>query len=177
MESVLLVIHLFACVAMVATVMLQRSEGGALGMGGGGTGGFISGRGAANALMRATMILAGVFVVTSLVLTRMGAERAHRPGDIERAVEQIQKQRSALPPKTPTGAPAGPAGTAAPAGASAPAASPLAPSGAAAAPAAGTPAAPASGASALAPQTGAAPANAAPPASPQPQPATPAKPQ
>ena len=68
MLAVLLTIHMIACVALVVAVMLQRSEGGALGMGGGGTGGIISGRGAAGVLVKTTMVLAGVFFFTSVVM-------------------------------------------------------------------------------------------------------------
>jgi preprotein translocase subunit SecG len=67
MQSVLIVIHLMIVVALVVTVLLQRSEGGALGVGGGG--GFMTGRGQANVLTRATAILAGLFFATSLGLT------------------------------------------------------------------------------------------------------------
>ena len=78
MENVLLVIHLLACLALIGVVLLQRSEGGALGIGGGGGGGLMSGRGAANALTRATMVFATVFLVTSLTLSaiysRQGGE-------------------------------------------------------------------------------------------------------
>jgi preprotein translocase subunit SecG len=56
MQTVLIVIHLLVVVALVGVVLLQRSEGGALGIGGGG--GFMTGRGQANALSRATAILA-----------------------------------------------------------------------------------------------------------------------
>ncbi|MCW9035298.1 MAG: preprotein translocase subunit SecG [Rhodospirillales bacterium] len=71
MTTVILVIHLLLAIAMIATVLLQRSEGGALGMGGGGGGGggFMTGRSAANMLTRTTAILAGCFMVTSLVLS------------------------------------------------------------------------------------------------------------
>jgi preprotein translocase subunit SecG len=69
MQTVLIVIHLLIVVALIAVVLLQRSEGGALGMGGGGAGSFFSGRGQANALTRATAILAGLFFATSLALT------------------------------------------------------------------------------------------------------------
>ena len=55
MQTVLIVFHLMIVIALVATVLLQRSEGGALGVGGGG--GFMTGRGQANALTRATAIL------------------------------------------------------------------------------------------------------------------------
>lgn len=67
MATIILIIHLMLAVALVATVLLQRSEGGALGIGGGGDG-FMSGRGAGNALTRATAILAALFMTTSLAL-------------------------------------------------------------------------------------------------------------
>jgi preprotein translocase subunit SecG len=71
MQSVLIVIQLFVSIAMIAVVLLQRSEGGALGMGGGGSGlgGLFSPRGAADTLTRTTAILAVLFFVTSLALT------------------------------------------------------------------------------------------------------------
>ncbi|WP_296708579.1 preprotein translocase subunit SecG [Rhodoblastus sp.] len=68
MQTVLIVVHLLIVVALIAVVLLQRSEGGALGMGGG-SGGFFTGRGQANALTRATAILATLFFMTSLGLT------------------------------------------------------------------------------------------------------------
>ena len=67
MQTVLIVFHLIVVIALVGSVLLQRSEGGALGVGGGG--GFMTGRGQANALTRATAILATLFFVTSLGLT------------------------------------------------------------------------------------------------------------
>ena len=67
MQSVLIVIHLMIVVVLVAVVLLQRSEGGALGIGG--ASGFLTGRSQANALTRATSILAGLFFATSLSLT------------------------------------------------------------------------------------------------------------
>src|SRR4051794_33270414 len=71
MQSVLIVIQLIVSVGLVATVLLQRSEGGALGMGGGGSGlgGLFSPRGAADTLTRTTAILAAVFFLSSLALT------------------------------------------------------------------------------------------------------------
>jgi preprotein translocase subunit SecG len=67
MIQIVLVIHLLIALALVASVLLQRSEGGALGIGGGG-GGFMSGRGTANLLTRTTAILAAAFFSTSLIL-------------------------------------------------------------------------------------------------------------
>ncbi len=69
MEVVVLIIHLFIAVALIGVVLLQRSEGGALGMGGGGgAGGLFSARGAANALTRTTAILVAAFFATSITL-------------------------------------------------------------------------------------------------------------
>lgn len=74
METIILVIHLMIAVALVAVVLLQRSEGGALGIGGGGGGGgFMTGRGVGSALTRATAILAAAFFVTSLTLGIMAS--------------------------------------------------------------------------------------------------------
>jgi preprotein translocase subunit SecG len=67
MQAVLIVIHLMVVVALVGVVLLQRSEGGALGIGGGN--GFMTGRGQANVLTRATAILAAIFFATSLALS------------------------------------------------------------------------------------------------------------
>lgn len=75
METVILLVHLMIAVALVGVVLLQRSEGGALGIGGGG-GGLVSGRGAANLLTRATAILAAAFFLTSIGLSLLaGFER------------------------------------------------------------------------------------------------------
>ena len=82
MQQVLIVIHLMVVIALVGTVLLQRSEGGGLGMGGGGGGGvsgFLTGRGQANALTRATAILAAAFFTTSILLSVLaGVNRAPR---------------------------------------------------------------------------------------------------
>lgn len=69
MQTVLIVIHLMVVIALVIVVLLQRSEGGALGIGSSGTGGLFTGRGQANALTRATAVLAGIFFATSIALT------------------------------------------------------------------------------------------------------------
>ncbi|MFQ5533977.1 MAG: preprotein translocase subunit SecG [Sphingomonadales bacterium] len=75
MEQVVLVIHILIAAILVAVVLLQRSEGGALGIGGG-SGGLVSARGAANMLTRATAILAGLFMLTSILLTVLAAGRS-----------------------------------------------------------------------------------------------------
>ena len=67
MHTVLIVIHLMLVLAMIGVIMLQKSEGGGLGIGS--TGGFMTSRGTANVLTRATAILAAGFFITSLVLS------------------------------------------------------------------------------------------------------------
>jgi preprotein translocase subunit SecG len=77
MQHVIIVIHLMLVLALIGVVLLQRSEGGGLGIGSGGGGGFMTSRGTANVLTRATAILAGLFFVTSLILSILaGMNRA-----------------------------------------------------------------------------------------------------
>jgi preprotein translocase subunit SecG len=67
MQTVIIVIHLMIVATLIATVLLQKSEGGGLGMGGGA--GFMSSRGTANLLTRTTAVLAVGFFLTSLFLS------------------------------------------------------------------------------------------------------------
>jgi preprotein translocase subunit SecG len=68
--NIILVVNVFVCVALVAVVLLQRSEGGALGMGGGGGGGnFMTAAGAGDLLTRTTWVLAFVFFFLSITET------------------------------------------------------------------------------------------------------------
>ena len=76
MQTVVVVVHLFIVLALIGVVLLQKSEGGALGIGGGG--GFMTSRGSANVLTRATAILAGVFFLTSLVLSILAGWGSHQ---------------------------------------------------------------------------------------------------
>jgi preprotein translocase subunit SecG len=76
MQTVIIVIHLFVVLALIGVVLLQKSEGGALGMGGGG--GFLTSRGSANVLTRTTAILAGAFFLTSFGLSIMAGWGSHQ---------------------------------------------------------------------------------------------------
>jgi len=67
MQTVVIVVHLMIVAVLIGSVLLQKSEGGGLGMGGGA--GFMSSRGTANLLTRTTAILAAGFFVTSLFLS------------------------------------------------------------------------------------------------------------
>src|SRR5215471_220095 len=99
MQTVIIVIHLMVVAAMIGVVLLQKSEGGGLGIGS--TGGFLSSRGTANVLTRTTAILAATFFATSLVLSVLaGWDR--KPHSII--------QNTASPPQQTPAAPAGQGG-------------------------------------------------------------------
>ena len=100
MENVILTVHLILALLLIGVVLLQRSEGGGLGMGGGGSG-VMSGRSAATALGKATWILAAAFIATSLTLTVLAAQNANQ-GSV---VDQIGAQAPAEPaaPAAPLG--------------------------------------------------------------------------
>ena len=101
MQTLILVIHVMIGFALVGVILLQRSEGGALGIGGssGGGGGLMSGRGAASLLTRTTAILGAAFMSTSIILAILsgggeggsvlddaplpGIEAAPLPGPVE----------------------------------------------------------------------------------------------
>ncbi len=81
MELVILIIHLLLALALIGVVLIQRSEGGALGIGGGSSGGgmsgFLTGRTTANLLTRTTAIIAALFIATSMALAMLaGASRS-----------------------------------------------------------------------------------------------------
>jgi preprotein translocase subunit SecG len=78
MITVVIVIHLMLAVGLIGVVLVQKSEGGALGMGSGGMTGFMSGRSAANLLTRTTAILAACFFATSIALALLAT--AQRTG-------------------------------------------------------------------------------------------------
>lgn len=87
MQNVLIVIHLMIVIALVGIVLIQRSEGGGLGIGGGS--GFMSARGTANALTRTTAILATLFFLTSLGLGLLARYEA-KPTDILDRIPAIE---------------------------------------------------------------------------------------
>jgi preprotein translocase subunit SecG len=96
MTTIILIIHLMLAVALVATILLQRSEGGALGIGGGGDG-FMTGRGTANVLTRTTAILAALFIMTSLVLGILATRGGSGDSVLDRVVPQAVPGDAVLP--------------------------------------------------------------------------------
>jgi preprotein translocase subunit SecG len=105
MAVVILIVHLILCVGLIGLVLLQRSEGGALGIGGGGGGGsLMSGRGAADALARLTSIAGGLFLATSIGLTMISGASSNAN---ERSVfDMIPSFSSQAPEPSPFADPA-----------------------------------------------------------------------
>jgi preprotein translocase subunit SecG len=120
MLILLFVVHVLIALALIGVVMLQKSEGGALGMGGGGMSGFMTGRSTANLLTRTTAILAAAFFATSILLVVL-SNAGHAPRSI---IDEGGPPPSG--PITPAGpaapAPASPAAPTEPAGPAAPSA-------------------------------------------------------
>ena len=134
MTTVLLIVHLFVTIALIGVVLIQRSEGGGLGIGTSqGMGGFMSGRGTTNLLTRTTAILGTAFFAISLALALLNRGT-------------VGAGRSLLdnPPPLGTSAPAGAPASAVPGVPTAPGSEPTLPT-TGAAPAAPAPAAPAPG--------------------------------
>ncbi|MCB1970882.1 MAG: preprotein translocase subunit SecG [Geminicoccaceae bacterium] len=96
MSTVLLVIHLIIALALVGVILIQRSEGGALGgLGGTTMGGMMSGRGTANLLTRTTAILATCFIVTSLALAIVASNSGGPSSILENAGTATQEAPAA----------------------------------------------------------------------------------
>ena len=111
MIILLLVVHILIAIALVGVILLQKSEGGALGMGGGGMSGFMTGRSTANLLTRTTAILAVLFMVTSLSLVWL-SNRDRAPRSIIEQSTPAAPEAPAAPgvpqPQTPPAEPAQP---------------------------------------------------------------------
>jgi len=110
MQTVVIVIHLLIVIALVGVVLIQRSEGGGLGIGGGS--GFMTARGTRNALTRLTAILAACFFLTSIVLTilqttvnnasRNLLDRLDTETDIQTIMPSLTDNLPILPEAAPT---------------------------------------------------------------------------
>lgn len=113
MIIVLTVIQILIAVALIAVVLLQRSEGGGLGIGGsGGMGNFMTARGTANLLTRTTAVLAALFMAMSLALAILAGGPRERASVIDNLTPVAPSPGA---PSAPTGAPAPPAAPGGPA--------------------------------------------------------------
>ncbi|GBQ31795.1 protein translocase subunit SecG [Gluconacetobacter sacchari DSM 12717] len=111
MITLLLFLHLFVTLALIGTVLIQRSEGGGLGIGSSqGMGSFMSGRGTANLLTRTTSVLAGIFMLLSLTLAVLN--RGASTGGGHDILAQPPAPAAVTPASPPAPAPAPTAPTA-----------------------------------------------------------------
>jgi preprotein translocase subunit SecG len=97
MLNVIIVIHLLLALAMVGVILLQRSEGGALGIGGGG--GMMTSRAAGNLLTRMTAILATGFFITSLALALLANAHGRQGSLMDAPLDAPQQQQQAPQPE------------------------------------------------------------------------------
>lgn len=102
MENVILIVHLILAVCLIGVVLLQRSEGGGLGIGGGG-GGAVSARGAATALGKITWIFAILFIGTSIGLTIIAAEKSATGSVVDRLGTRAPASPATAPAPLPSG--------------------------------------------------------------------------
>lgn len=94
MEHVILIIHLVLTLALIGLILLQRSEGGGLGIGGGGMGNFASAQSTANALTKSTQWVAGAFFVTSLILAILASHRGQPASILDAAAPAALTQEA-----------------------------------------------------------------------------------
>jgi preprotein translocase subunit SecG len=101
MQTLVIVIHLMIVIAMIGFVLLQKSEGGGLGIGS--TGGFLTSRGTSNVLSRSTAILAAAFFATSLLLSILAGLNRHPGSIVQPTGGTAPPPASGAPPAAPTG--------------------------------------------------------------------------
>ena len=93
MTTVILIIHIIISISIVGLVLMQRSEGGGLGIGGGNN--FMSARGTADLLTRATTILAIAFFCTSILLAMLAGYGKKSSSIIDEVSQESQIENSA----------------------------------------------------------------------------------
>jgi preprotein translocase subunit SecG len=110
MFAFLLIVQTLIAVALIATILMQRSEGGGLGVGGSSSG-FMTARGAADFLTRSTAILGGIFIVLSIVMaayagasrkpTKIDTSLANTAAPLQQPKTAPAQQQPAAPAATP----------------------------------------------------------------------------
>ena len=100
MQTLVLTIHILIALALVVAVLLQRSEGGGLGIGGGSGGGFMTARGTASFMTRATTVLAIGFFTTTIILAILAGYTTEPASIVDEVLQQVPAQPSG--PSVPT---------------------------------------------------------------------------
>ena len=100
MENTVLIIHVVLAFLIIILVLLQKSEGGGLGIGGSQTGGFMTARGTANFMTKLTAFLGGCFFLTSIILALLSSQDSK---SIATEVKKTIESRSDKEPSVPLG--------------------------------------------------------------------------
>ena len=97
MENIVLTVHLILALSLIGVVLLQRSEGGGLGLGGGSNDGIMSGRSTASALSKVTWVLAVAFIFTSMGLTIMAARSTTGTSVVDKLGTANEMEKNLVP--------------------------------------------------------------------------------
>ena len=99
MITVILTIHVILALCIILAVLLQKSEGGGLGIGGSGSGGgFMTARGTANFMTKLTAILGGCFFITSIILALLSSKEAPSiANEVNKSIEQNSTKEPTVP--------------------------------------------------------------------------------
>jgi len=95
METLLLIVHIILAILLIGSVLLQKSDGGALGIGGN-SDNLMSSRSAGNFLTKFTAVLAFLFIITSISLTLINKKDTSQKSIIDK-IEQLDKNTNTLP--------------------------------------------------------------------------------
>ncbi len=96
LQPTMLVVHLLVVIALVAVILMQPSEGGGLGMSGGGMSGFMTGRAQANFFTKVTTVLAAGFFITALVIAILTSRTQTGGEDLLNRAQQGQEQSAVI---------------------------------------------------------------------------------
>jgi len=114
MFAFLLIVQSLIAISLIGTILMQRSEGGGLGVGGSSSG-FMTARGAADFLTRSTAVLGGLFIVLSIVMAALAGVSRQAPTLDSSLANKVQTSRPAPAEQTPATTPTTPANNTAPA--------------------------------------------------------------
>ena len=96
MENIILVLNIILAILLVAIILLQKSEGGALGLGASQES-FISSRSASNFLSKTTGIIATIFIITSILMTILSQKEISRTSVLEKIEEKQESTEPEIP--------------------------------------------------------------------------------
>ena len=103
MTTILLTLHILIAISLVGVVLLQRNEGGGLGIGGSSSGGFMTARSTANLLTRTTAVLAACFFATSIGLAILAGAGSKQTSIVDEVVNSSSEFPVPSSPQVPTG--------------------------------------------------------------------------